>query len=203
MFTVFTWTLHKPAGCTIQYFWFIISSVGGCEVRQEVGTEGKKKTLLKYSACTRFTAHPNFLIGGHDTCWAASTHPVTDPVLSPPKINYFQIISCAKLLFRPGCLPKGGNNIPRLIWLNDLKTENNTPPRRQPGYSSNKKLPQQSRLLWLQDKLWKMGKVFKGAALSSVVFLLGSKQYVQPTNTYIKMSLNTIVWRWHGCVMVC
>lgn len=67
VFAAFTWTLHKPAGSTVQS---IISCVGGCEMRQEEGT-GRKTKTTKYLwlvpvCCSRVTV-PNFLTGDYST----------------------------------------------------------------------------------------------------------------------------------------
>lgn len=89
VFTVFTWTLHKPAGSTVQCFWFIISSVGGCEMRLKVGAGGTTKIFCTYLVhCSS-----NLRDGRSGHLRGLQVHLftplLTDLVLLPCRINYF------------------------------------------------------------------------------------------------------------------
>lgn len=139
-------------------------------MRQEVGIEGNNIGYL-VQVFYLYQIHcssklPDRRSGRLLSCNYASSHR-PGSVSTQDKLK---IISCAKLLFLPCCLSSGRKHIPRLIWLSELKTENNTPPSWQPGYSSNKKPPRQSRLLWLRDKLC-LGK--RGRSLKELHCALG------------------------------
>lgn len=129
VFTVFTWTLHKPAGSTALYFWFIISSVGGCETIQEVWIRERMKTTKIFCF---YLVH--CLSGLHDR-WSGhlQVHLFTDPVLLPPKMNYTLCLSVFCIL-----LPKGRKQL--IEWSENTNIIHHLLNTSQSGYSSIKKL---------------------------------------------------------------
>lgn len=95
VFAAFTWTLHKPAGSTVQS---IISRVGGCEMRQEEGTGSKTKDYKKIFSLYLFAARCRAWVTvpkihdkrlQHIRGLHTSTHPATctDLTLTPAEIN--------------------------------------------------------------------------------------------------------------------
>lgn len=158
-----------PVGSVPQYFWFIISSVGGCEKVQEA----QEQRLLKSSTGTWFTF---YICSGLQVLFSALF----------TEVKWYFVVTCS---FLQCCLPQGKKKPKHLFALLFQKHKTGPPPSYNQAvrlFSSNKKLQQQSRLHLLRDKPgsgiweWSFSEPHWSALSSGVLLIRGRNMHSPP-----------------------
>lgn len=106
--SVFTRTLHKPAGRTVLKFCFIISWVGGSETKQEEGAERGREREKADSNLLLRRALPNFVTGDQDALRVNRCTPLFSHRSRKRVFVYPSLISCCY----PVCISP-----PKTLWL--------------------------------------------------------------------------------------